>query len=92
MTVHDALEARSIDLGPATEALTAALPVGRTVTITPEVIEAAIAGDVGLLTLLFAEEVEPDEIDLAMLHDVDATHEGAISADELRRELGIAPS
>lgn len=92
VTVHDVLLARTpaTDLRRASDALTAALPVGRTVKITPEALDAAAAGDVATLALLFAEEVEPDEIDLAALRDIDADdHEGAASIDDVRRELGL---
>ncbi len=89
VTVRDSLAHSPIDFQRASEALAGALPVGRAVTITPEILKAAAAGDLGLLATLLAEEVEPDEVDLALLRDIDDDHEGAISGDELRRELGI---
>lgn len=93
MTVHDELEARTptTDLRRASDALTAALPVGRTVKITPEALDAAAAGDVALLVTLFAEEVEPDPEDLAALREAALVDDGSrATIDEVRRELGLA--
>ena len=62
MTLLGALRERSseADVRRATDALIAALPVGRTVEITPDVIAAAAAGDIAQLLTLFAEEVKPE--------------------------------
>jgi hypothetical protein len=61
-------ERSSTNLRRATDALIAAMPVGRAVEITPDVIAAAVAGDVvALLLTLFAEEVEPELEELAVL-------------------------
>ena len=87
VTVRDSLD--QSDFRRASEALAGALPVGRAVTITPEVLKAAAAGDLGLLTTLLAAEAEPDEIDLALMRDVAGDREGALSIDEARRELGL---
>lgn len=68
--------------------MAATLPVGRTIRITPEVIEAATAGDVALLITLFAAEVQPDEAELAALQEAD--DDGSrVSIPDARRELGL---
>jgi hypothetical protein len=89
MTVRDSLaHSPSADLRRAADALAATLPVGRTIRITPEAIEAATAGDVALLVTLFAAEVQPDEAELAALDD--AADDGSrISITDARRELGL---
>jgi len=87
VSVRDSLDQSNFQR--ASEALAGALPVGRAVTITPEVLEAAAAGDVGLLATLLAAEVEPDEIDSALLRDIESDHEDGLSIDEVRKELGL---
>jgi hypothetical protein len=92
MTLLEALRERSseVDLRRATDALIAALPVGRAVQITHEVVAAA-AGDVALLLTLFAEEVEPEADELAALAELDRepSDRQTLSVEEARRELGL---
>jgi hypothetical protein len=89
MTVRDSLaHFPATDLRLAADALAATLPVGRTIRITPEAIEAAKAGDVALLVTLFAAEVQPDEAELAALQEAD--DDGSrVSIADARRELGL---
>lgn len=89
MTVRDALTHHAAtDLRRASDALAATLPVGRTLKITQEVIDAAAAGDVALLATLFAQEVEPDEADLAALRDGETEDDGnRLPAGDARKSL-----
>ncbi|MGP6158603.1 MAG: hypothetical protein ACLPYS_14055 [Vulcanimicrobiaceae bacterium] len=93
MTILDALRECSseADLRRATDALIAAMPVGRAVEITPDVIGAAAAGDVAQLLTLFAEEVEPEPKELAALAELEREppDRQTLSAEEVRRELGL---
>lgn len=93
MTLLDALRERSseADLRRATDALIAAIPVGRAVAITDEVLAAAAAGDVAQLVTLFAEEAEPEPDELAALAELDREppERGTLSAQEVRRELEL---
>jgi hypothetical protein len=91
VTVHDALvERNKADLRLASDTLTAALPVGRAVTITPEALDAAAAGDVGMLATLFAQEIQPDAGDLAALAAADEEDVGTRAVlGDVRSELGL---
>jgi hypothetical protein len=93
VTLLDALRERSSEanLRRATDALMAAMPVGRALEITPAVIAAAAAGDVAQLLTLFAEEVEPEPEDFAALAELDREppDRQTLSAEEARRELGL---
>jgi hypothetical protein len=82
------------NLRRAIDALIAAMPVGRTVEITPEVIAMAAAGDVAQLLTLFAEEVEPEPGELAALAELDRepADRRTVSAEDVRRELGLPGS
>lgn len=93
MTVRDALTHNAMtDLRRAADALAATLPVGRTVKITQEAIDAAAAGDVALLATLFAQAVEPDEADLAALQEAEVEDDGSrLLIGEVRKELGLTP-
>jgi hypothetical protein len=90
MTVHE----RLLELGAnarearQAEALLARLiPHGRSVEITDEVLVAARAGFPGAVAALLAEEVEPDDDDLAALADADAVDDGTLTdLDEFLRE------
>jgi hypothetical protein len=86
MTVLDALRSRvnQPDLQRASDALIAALPVGHSVEITPDVIAAAVAGDVPQLLMLFAEQLERNELDR------EPSDPGPLSAEELRRAFGLS--
>jgi hypothetical protein len=90
-TVADKAERSSeVDLRRAIDALIAAMPADRAVKITPEVVDAAVAGDVALLGTLLAPEVEADEIDLAALRDADAADDGSrVSLDDACAKLGL---
>jgi hypothetical protein len=95
VTLLDALRERSSDpviLARAERALSAAMPVGQAVAITPEVLEAMAAGDVAQLVALFAEEVEPEPEELAALAELDRepADRRTLSAAEVRRELEAA--
>jgi hypothetical protein len=95
VTVHD----RLLELGAdpretsAAEALLARfVPFGRPVVLTEDVLAAARAGDAALVATLLAEEVEPDEDDLAALRELDAgapADSERTSIDDLRTELGL---
>ena len=66
VTLIDALRERSPDprvLTRAQRALFSTLPLGRSVVITAEVLDAMAAGDVALLTRLFAEKVGASRTD-----------------------------
>jgi hypothetical protein len=93
VTLLDALRERSSEanLQRATDALIAAMPVGRAVEITPDIIAAAAAGDVAQLLTLFAEETEPEPDELAALAEIDGEppDRETFSAEEARRELGL---
>ena len=91
------IHARLVDLGVAedearqTEAFLARhLPVGRPVTITDEVLDAATNRNAVLITLLLAEEVDPDADDLAALEQARTRNDGTtVSLEELRADLGL---
>jgi hypothetical protein len=88
VTVRDSLaHSPTTDLPLVADALAATLPVGRTIKITPEVIEAATAGDVALLVTLFAAEVQPDEAELAALQEGDNDGSRASIADTRRERF-----
>jgi hypothetical protein len=93
MTLLEALRERSseADVRRATDAIIAALPVGRAVEITPDVIAAAAAGDIAQLLTLFAEEVKPEPDELAALAELDREppDRQTLSAEEVRRELEL---
>lgn len=93
VTLLDALRERSseADLRRAIDALLQAMPVGRRVEITPEVLEAAAAGDVALLVTLFAEEIEPNEDELVALRELDKHPElrETIPLETVKAELGL---
>jgi len=93
VTLLDALRERSHENDPrrAIDALVAAMPVGRAVEITPEVIEAAETGNIALLVSLFAEEDEPEPDELEMLADAARLDDGSrATVAEVRRELGLS--
>ena len=67
VTLLEALTGRNrstADVRAAVDVLFAALPVGRPVAITAEVLDAALAGDRALLATFFAEEEAPEDGDL----------------------------
>ena len=74
MTVIDRLRstgAAEDDALRAASAIGAALPHGRAVVVTDEALSAALQGDRVLLAALLAEEVEPDEDELASLRELE---------------------
>lgn len=93
MTLLEALRERSseADVRRATDAIIAALPVGRAVEITPDVIAAAAVGDIAQLFTLFAEEAKPEPDEVAALAELDRElpDRQTLSAEEVRRELGL---
>ena len=74
MTVIDRLRstgAAEDDALRAASAIGAALPHGLAVVVTDEALSAASQGDRVLLSALLAEEVEPDEDELASLRELE---------------------
>ena len=55
----------------AASAIGALLPVDRGVLVTDEVLDAARAGDLALVVMLLAEEVEPEPDEIAALENAD---------------------
>ena len=76
----------------AASAIAAFLPVDRNVRVTDEVLVAARAGDVLLVSMLLAEEVdaEPDELAALEAAEKENARDGRLyTADEIREELGL---
>jgi hypothetical protein len=76
----------------AASAIAALLPVDRNVRVTDEVLAAARAGDVLLVSMLLAEEVdaEPDELAALEAAEQENARDGRLyTADEIRKELSL---
>ena len=74
MTIIEHLRAagaREEEAREAAAAIGAALPVNRAVTVGEAVLAAARRGDIALVITLLAEEVEPEEFELAALREID---------------------
>jgi hypothetical protein len=83
--------AREDEAKEAAAAIAAALPVDRAVTVDEAILEAARRGDVALVVSLLAEEVEPDEVELAALRELDEHPElrETIPLETARADLGL---
>jgi hypothetical protein len=74
----------------AASAIGALLPVDRGVLVTDEVLDAARAGDLALVVMLLAEEVEPEPDEIAKLEDADREDDGnRLTTTEIRARLGL---
>jgi hypothetical protein len=76
----------------AASAIAAFLPFGRNVRVTDEVLDAARAGDALLISMLLAEEVDPEPDEIAALEAAERENEldGRLyTADEIRKELNL---
>jgi hypothetical protein len=83
-TDDEALRAASV--------IAAFLPVGRNVRVTDEVLDAARAGDALLISMLLAEEVDPEPDEIAALEAADRENQldsRLYTADEIRKELNL---
>jgi hypothetical protein len=79
MTVHERLLATGADDREARNAealLGRLIPHGRPIAITDDVLDAARRGDHVAVVCLLAEEVEPDDIDLALLAEAQVLNDG----------------
>jgi hypothetical protein len=58
--------------------------------VTDEVLDAARAGDLALVVMLLAEEVEPEPDEIAALENADREDDGTrLTAAEIRARLGL---
>jgi hypothetical protein len=74
----------------AASAIGALLPVDRGVLVTDEVLDAARAGDLALVVMLLAEEVEPEPDEIAALENADREDDGTrLTTTEIRARLGL---
>jgi hypothetical protein len=74
----------------AASAIGALLPVDRGVLVTDEVLDAARAGDLALVVMLLAEEVEPEPDEIAALENADREDDGTrLTTTEIRTRLGL---
>jgi len=74
----------------AASAIGALLPVDRGVLVTDEVLDAARAGDLALVVMLLAEEVEPEPDEIAALENADREDDGTrLTTAEIRTRLGL---
>jgi hypothetical protein len=74
----------------AASAIGALLPVDRGVLVTDEVLDAARAGDLALVVMLLAEEVEPEPDEIAALENADREDDGnRLTTTEIRARLGL---
>lgn len=93
MTVIDRLRSAGVreeDAQRAASAIAAALPLDRNVRVTEEVIDAARAGNVVLLRMLLAEEVDADPDESAALEAADLANDGTRSTEaEVRARLNL---
>jgi hypothetical protein len=94
MTVHDklvAIGANDRETRDAESLLARIVPLGRPILLTDEIVAAARAGDIVLLTALLAEEVQPDEDEIAALRELDENPElrETTSLEDVRAEFGL---
>lgn len=74
----------------AASAIGALLPVDRGVLVTDEILDAARAGDLALVVMLLAEEVEPEPDEVAALENADREDDGTrLTTTEIRARLGL---
>ncbi len=74
----------------AASAIGGLLPVDRGVLVTDEVLDAARAGDLALVVMLLAEEVEPEPDEIAALENADREDDGnRLTTTEIRARLGL---
>jgi hypothetical protein len=96
MTVHERLLATGADEREAHDAealLGRLMPHGRPIEITDDVLVAARRGDHVAIVCLLAEEVEPDDVDIAMLVEAEALNDGTtIGLDAYFAERAARPS
>ena len=93
MTVIDRLRSAGVreeEAQRAASAIAAVLPVDRNVRVTEEVLDAARAGDVALVSMLLAEEVDAEPDELAALETADRENDGTrFTEAEVRTRLGL---
>jgi hypothetical protein len=93
MTVIDRLRSAGVreeEAQRAASAIAAVLPVDRNVRVTEEVLDAARAGDVALVSMLLAEEVEAEPDELAALEAADRENDGTrFTEAEVRTRLNL---
>jgi hypothetical protein len=93
MTVIDRLRSAGIreeDAQRAATTIAAVLPVDRNVRVTADVLDAARAGDVALVSMLLAEEVHAEPDELAALEAADRENDGTrFTEPEVRTRLNL---
>jgi len=93
MTVIDRLRSAGVreeEAQRAASAIAAVLPVDRNVRVTEEVLDAARAGDVALVSMLLAEEVDAKPDEFAALEAADKENDGTrFTAAEVRARLDL---
>jgi hypothetical protein len=94
MTIHEQLVAIGADDRETRDAeplLARIVPLGHPVLLTDEIVAAARAGDAVLLAALLAEEIEPDEAELAALRELDEHPElrETTPFETVRSEFGL---
>jgi hypothetical protein len=89
--LHDQLgEADESAYDRALRVLAAALPLDRQVELTEEIVRAAAAGDVFLISTLLAPEEDPEPGESEALAEADAMDDGSrVDIATVRRELGL---
>ena len=94
MTVEDRLREMGVDdreTHAVADLLVRVVPFGRPVVLTDDVIAAVRAGDLALVSSLLAEEVAPEPDEISALDEAARMDDGTrLSADDVRRELGLA--
>ncbi len=96
MTVMERLRAAGAgedEAQRAAGAIGAALPVDRTILVTEDVLEAARRGDLALVAVLLAEEVEVEADELEALEELarDPERGQTLSDEQVRLALGLKP-
>lgn len=93
MTVIDRLRSAGVgeeEAQSVASAIAAVLPVDRNVRVTEEVLDAARAGDVALVSMLLAEEVDAEPDELAALETADRENDGTrFTEAEVRTRLNL---
>ena len=93
MTVIDRLRSAGVreeEAQRAASAIAAALPVGRNVRVTEEILDAARAGNVALVSMLLAEDVDAEPDEIAALETADRENDGTrFTETELRTRLSL---
>jgi hypothetical protein len=93
MTVIDRLRSAGVgeeEAQSVASAIAAVLPLDRNVRVTEEVLDAARAGDVALVSMLLAEEVDAEPDELAALETADRENDGTrFTEAEVRTRLNL---